>query len=98
MEDVNMSFSGILGGKENWHISVSFSHGEKYAEGRLPECRITDNRGFSEEEKAGLEAYMKSNRKTIFNRAKEINPLRAFMGLDNEKKKTAGKTIIRDDS
>ncbi len=77
-EDVSMSFSGILGPDKR--VAVSFSSGERYAEGELPSCLIKKNKGFSEEEAAGLSEYLKNNKDYIYSKAKKINPLRAFMG------------------
>ena len=78
-DEVEMSFSGILGDK-NKHVAVSFSYGDKYAEGEIPACKIKKNKGFSREEVESLEDYLLKNQDDIFNRAKKINPMRAFLG------------------
>ncbi|HAG69928.1 MAG TPA: hypothetical protein DCL38_08140 [Lachnospiraceae bacterium] len=80
-DSVEMSFSGLLGGEKHRYIAVSFTLGEKYAEGEIPSCRIRKNKGFSQEEVQSLEAYMYKNRDEIFRQARKINPMRAFLGL-----------------
>ncbi len=79
-DEVRMSFSGIVGGENNRHIEVSFSQGEKYAEGRIPPCTVAKNRGFTEKEVESLEDYLFRNKDEIWRRAKKINPMRAFLG------------------
>ena len=74
-----MSFSGLLGEGKNRYIAVSFSCGDKYAEGEIPSCRLKKNRGFTRQEAESLEAYMVANRDDIIRQARKINPLRAFM-------------------
>ncbi|MBQ7261983.1 MAG: hypothetical protein IJR19_11560 [Lachnospiraceae bacterium] len=78
-DSVEMSFSGLLGEGKNRYIAVSFSCGDKYAEGEIPSCRLKKNKGFSKQEAESLEAYMSDNRDDIIRQAKKINPLRAFM-------------------
>ncbi len=77
-DEVRMSFSGIVGPDK--HVAVSFTQGEKYAEGELPSGKIKTNKGFSEEEKESLEGYMIKNKDYIYSEAKKINPMRAFLG------------------
>ncbi len=77
--EVEMSFSGLLGEGKNRYIAVSFTYGDKYAEGEIPLCKIKKNKGFSPEEVESLEAYLSSNKDDIYKQAKKINPLRAFM-------------------
>lgn len=59
---------------------VTFTSGNCEAEGVIPECKITKNKGFSDEEKAGLELYMKSDLKRLKKMAAGVNVLDAFMG------------------
>ncbi len=79
-DEVRMSFSGIVGGENNRHVEVSFTCGEKYAEGKIPPCTIEKNRGFTDQEVESLEDYLFRNKDDIYRRAKKINPLRAFLG------------------
>lgn len=58
---------------------VVFEEGKRRAEGIIPECTIIKNSGFSEEEVAGLELYMKSDLKRLKKMAAGINVLDAFM-------------------
>lgn len=58
---------------------VVFEEGKKRAEGRIPDCIILENKGFSEEEVAALCLYMKSDLKRLKDMAAKINVLDAFM-------------------
>lgn len=58
---------------------VSFSDGERTAEGRIPSCKIEKNNGFAAIEVAELERYMRSNLKQLKKMAASVNPLKALM-------------------
>ncbi len=75
-EEVKMTHSGILAGKGRRRVSVRFERGADVAEGSIPECKITENHGFSGEEKEGLEAYLEQACDEIFRKAKELNNIR----------------------
>ncbi|MFR4350982.1 MAG: hypothetical protein ACLT3H_04830 [Roseburia sp.] len=75
-EEMKMTHSGILVKKGRRHVSVRFERGEDVAEASLPECKVTENRGFSEEEVGGLENYLESKNDEIFLKAKEISNIR----------------------
>ncbi len=75
-----MSFSGLVGGDNDRHVAVSFSQGKKMAEGSIPQCKITKNQGFTEQEVYSLEDYLFRNKDDIYRRAKKINPMTAFLG------------------
>lgn len=85
-ESMNMSVSGIYKKDGKKVISVLFSEGERSAEGYVPEGRIHTNKGFSQEEVAALELYMKSEEKKIFEMAKDLNIMNAFLGKGKERK------------
>lgn len=57
---------------------VTFTDGKKYAEGRIPDCEITKNQGFTEEETAGLHFYMKTNLSQLKKIAAQINVFEAL--------------------
>ncbi|RRF94543.1 MAG: hypothetical protein DUD27_09330 [Lachnospiraceae bacterium] len=57
---------------------VTFTDGSKYAEGRIPECKITKNDGFTDEEVAGLHFYMKANLKELKKIAAKNNVFEAL--------------------
>ena len=83
-ESMKMTYSAILRDKSNRKIvRVTFERGMgenvQTAEGILPDCKIQHQSGFSGEEIASLEAYMKENLNDIMDRAKVIsNPLKWF--------------------
>lgn len=78
-DTLNMTISGIVPKDGRKHIYVVFEDGKRRAEGYIPDCVITSNHGFSEDEVKMLELYMKHEQDTIRARAKEINPIKALM-------------------
>ena len=76
---LNMTISGIVPKDGRKHIYVVFEDGKRKAEGVIPDCVITANKGFSEEEVKMLEFYLKHNQDEIRARAKEINAIKALM-------------------
>ncbi len=83
-DSMKMTYSAILRDKANRKIvRVTFERGKgenvQTAEGILPDCIIQRQNGYSHEEIASLEAYMKENLSDIMDRAKVIsNPLKWF--------------------
>ena len=77
-EEVKLTHSGILAKDGRRYVSVRFERGEDVAEARLPECKVTKNKGFTEQEVGGLEAYLERENNAIFAKAKEINPIRSL--------------------
>ena len=83
---VNMSVSCICRDeKGDRYAFVTFSDGKREAEGRIPECRIIRNNGFSEHEISDLEQYMSDNLATIKKMASGVDLLSAFMNDKKEK-------------
>ncbi len=78
-EELSVLVSGICGTQEERYAYVSFADGERKAEGKIPDCVILSNTGFSEEEVAVLELYMKQELVTLKKMASGINPVRAFL-------------------
>lgn len=76
---MHMSVSGIINKDGKKTISVLFTEGERSAEGRIPDCRIYTNKGFSEEETAALEEYLVREQDSIRKMAKGVNVMKAFM-------------------
>ncbi len=73
-----MLISGMVGKEGNKRICVYFSDDEDYAEGSVPECKITSNKGFSPEEIKEMEEYLRENQGNIIEEAGKINPMKAF--------------------
>ena len=80
MKQMNMLVSGLVGSGDHKRICVYFNDKDKYAEGSIPECKITSSSGFDQRELMEIEDYLKENRDQIIEEAKKVNPLRGFMG------------------
>ncbi len=61
-------------------VFVTFSDGKRTAEGRIPGCKIISQDGFSEEEIAALNIYIKQEKATILSMAKKIDFMDTFLG------------------
>ena len=79
MEELTMSVSGICRKDGKKLAYVTFSDDRRKAEGVIPDCRITCSSGFTEEETAQLELYMKMNLQELKKQSAAITPLRAMM-------------------
>lgn len=75
-EEVRMTHSGILVKDGKRRVSVRFERGADIAEALLPECKIINRSGFSEEEICGLEGYLQEQNDAIFAKAKEISNIK----------------------
>lgn len=78
-EELKMTISGIVPKDGRKSIYVVFEDGKRYAEGYVPDCIITKNEGFEEDEIKMLELYLKQNQDMIREHAKLINPITALM-------------------
>ena len=74
-----MTVSGIVPKDGRQNIYVVFEDGTRRAEGCVPDCVITKQNGFEEEEVKMLELYMKQQQDVIRELAKEINPIKAMI-------------------
>ena len=59
-------------------VYVTFSDATRFAEGEIPSCKITTNRGFTPEEVENLERYLKDNMDELNKTAAGIDPIRAL--------------------
>ena len=75
-----MSVSSMTRSGEDKAIYVLFQDGEKMAELTVPGHRVVYNSGFEEEEIAQLIEYATQEQDAIFALAKQVNPMRAFLG------------------
>ena len=78
-EELKMTISGIVPKDGRKSIYVVFEDADRKAEGYVPDCVITKNDGFEEDEVKLLELYMKQNQDMIREHAKLINPIKALM-------------------
>ncbi len=79
-EEMKMTYSAVVAKDGKPVVAVRFERGTDYAEALLPDCTINKSAGFSAEEIAGLEFYLKRNKKDIGAKAKEITGLQNFFG------------------
>ena len=64
-EEVKMSVSPVCTKNDQQYAFVSFSDEKRTAEGKIPECKIISNQGFTEEEIIQLEDYMRRELRTL---------------------------------
>ncbi|MCR4568399.1 MAG: hypothetical protein K5769_10125 [Pseudobutyrivibrio sp.] len=77
--ELNMSVSAICQNDEGEKYAfVTFSDGVRDAEGRIPECAITFNKGFAEIEIKQLEKYMQEHLDELKKMAAGIDIFSAF--------------------
>ena len=76
---MQMICSGILRKNGEKIIYVRFERGKDFAEGSLPDAKITSQSGFSPEEVVQFEEYMSENRFEIIEQAKSVNLMKNFM-------------------
>ena len=79
MRQMNMLVSGLVGKGDKKRICVYFSDKDKYAEGSIPDCRITSSKGFTERELKEIEDYLFENKDQILEEARKVNPLKSFL-------------------
>lgn len=60
-------------------LYVLFSRGKDTAEIRLPDYKLMDNSGFTQEEIGQLVEYTRKSQDNILAMSKEINPIKAIM-------------------
>lgn len=72
-DEMKLTYSSVLVKDGHPVVHVRFDRGTDFAEGILPACEITSSKGFTAEERSGLEDYLKANRKDLLERAKAIS-------------------------
>ena len=80
MRQMNMLVSSLVGKGEHKRICVYFSDKDKYAEGSIPDCKITSSKGFDQSELEEIEDYLRENKDHIIEEARKVNPMKAFTG------------------
>lgn len=83
-DELKMSVSPICTKDNQKYAFVSFTDGERTAEGKIPDCKIISNNGFDEEEVRQLEDYMCSELSQLKKMAAGINIMHSFMGYDKK--------------
>lgn len=84
-EELKMSVSPICQKGGTRIAYVSFTDETRTAEGRIPDCVILSNEGFTEDEVLQLQRYMKQELATLKRLAASVNVLDAFMGKNDPK-------------
>ncbi|MBQ6441854.1 MAG: hypothetical protein IJJ13_04600 [Lachnospiraceae bacterium] len=83
-EELTFTYSGVVQRENRNAVCVRFERKRdgalQYAEGVVPEGRITKQEGFSQEEVEGLEAYLKTHTEEIKKNAKALNQIKNWFG------------------
>lgn len=80
---MEMILSGITTSKEGEkQAHIRFEDGVRMAEGTIPSCVITKNKGFSIEEVLQLQAYLEEHLSELKKQAAALSPFRAMMRED----------------
>ena len=79
MDELNMTVSAVCAKDGEKFAFVSFSDEKRYAEGKIPDCVIVSNKGFTDEEVKMLEIYMRSELRTLKKMAAGVRLIDAFM-------------------
>ena len=77
-DELNMQVSLVCKKDGQKVVYVTFSDDTRLAEGEIPKCAIISNKGFSPEEVAGLELYLRQNMDMLKEMAAGIDPIRAI--------------------
>lgn len=80
MESIQMMVSGRLTQDKRDIVRVSFFRENGYADGLLPDAKITKYEGFDQGEIRLLEEYLRENSAEIYAQAKKVNPMRNLFG------------------
>lgn len=64
-KELKMSVSPVCVKDDKQYAFVAFTDETREAEGRIPECVIISNKGFTEEEVNSLEDYMRRELKSL---------------------------------
>lgn len=86
-ESIKMSVSSMTRHGEDKAIYVLFTDEEKSVEFKLPDYKILNNKGFTVEELHMLKDYVESEYDRIYQIAKEVDPIKSFLGLADTKEK-----------
>lgn len=79
-EEMTMTYSSVLNKDGKPLVSLRFERGKDSCEAVVPDCKIIENNGFSDEEVEGLEMYLRANKKSIIENSKSISGLFNILG------------------
>lgn len=80
-DEIKMTVTTLLHRDGKDFARVSFLRESDWAEGIVPDGKIEQSEGFSEEEIEQLEAYLAAEEKAILSQAKKINPIKNLFGM-----------------
>lgn len=82
-DEVTLIYSGVVKKGNQSLVSVRFERkrtsGVDYAEGQVPECRIEKQRGFTADEIAQMEEYLREEKYNIIQKARELNNIKNLL-------------------
>lgn len=78
--EISMNVSSLIRNDGEKIIYVLFTDGNKRAEINLPGPKLVKNEGFNEDEIKQLLEYTDNQNEIIYDIAKRVNPMKAFMG------------------
>ncbi len=78
--EMKMSVSALTRSGDKKGVYVLFTDGNSSAEFTIPGSELLHSKGFSDEELRQLKEYVENEQDYLFSLAKEINPLRSFLG------------------
>ncbi len=87
VESINMILSGVFRTDGRNFVRISFIRGSDFAEGIVPDGIIEKSEGFTEEEVKELREYMIGNQREIIDQARQINPIRNWLGKSETEEK-----------
>ena len=79
-EEMKMTYTSVLNKDGKPYISLCFERGSDTCEASVPECIVTNNNGFSDDEVKALEQYLSLNKKQIIENSKNISGLFNILG------------------
>ena len=74
-DSIRMSVSSIVRNNDSKSVFVMFTDGDMSAEFELRECKLLRNNGFSQQDISQLEDYIISQKASILDIAKSVNPI-----------------------
>lgn len=80
-DEIKMTVTTLLHRDGKDFARVSFLRDSDWAEGIVPDGKIEQSEGFSEEEIEQLEAYLAAEEEAILSQAKKINPIKNLFGM-----------------
>lgn len=95
--EIKMSISSMTRSGDKKAVYVLFTDKDLSAEFTIPGCQLLSSHGFAEEDLRQLKEYIENEQDYLFSLAKEINPIRSFLGDRKEEKVDKSKRIIVDE-